>query len=95
MDRFRFRARRGQQVVIETYARSLIPYLADAVPGWFQATLALYDDKGKEVARAEGMVTKKWFTDRLKTIEDQKNNPDPEPKPDPVPDNPYDILVEQ
>jgi hypothetical protein len=22
-------------------ARALIPYLADAVPGWFQATLAL------------------------------------------------------
>jgi len=28
----------------------LIPYLADAVPGWFQATLALYDDKGNELA---------------------------------------------
>jgi hypothetical protein len=28
----------------------LIPYLADAVPGWFQATLALYDAQGREVA---------------------------------------------
>ena len=27
----------------------LIPYLADAVPGWFQATLALYDAAGKEL----------------------------------------------
>ncbi len=53
VDRFRFRAEKGQQLVIETYARSLIPYLADAVPGWFQATLALSDAKGKEVAFAD------------------------------------------
>jgi hypothetical protein len=30
-----------------------VPYLADAVPGWFQATLALYDAEGKEVAFAD------------------------------------------
>jgi len=53
VDRFRFRAQQGQQLVIETQARSLIPYLADAVPGLFQATLALYDTKGKEVAFAD------------------------------------------
>ena len=53
VDRFRFRARRGQQLVIETHARSLIPYLADAVPGWFQATVALYDATGREVAFAD------------------------------------------
>lgn len=53
VDRFRFRARKGQQLVIETHARSLIPYLADAVPGWFQATLALYDAVGNEVAFAD------------------------------------------
>jgi len=52
-DRFRFRAQQGQKLVIETQARSLIPYLADAVPGWFQATLALYDARGKEVAFAD------------------------------------------
>ena len=50
VDRFRFRARHGQRLVIEAQARRLIPYLADAVPGWFQATLALYDARGKEVA---------------------------------------------
>ncbi|MCX7015200.1 MAG: PPC domain-containing protein [Candidatus Sumerlaeota bacterium] len=50
VDRFRFHARRGQRLVMETQARALMPYLADAVPGWFQATLALYDAKGKEVA---------------------------------------------
>ncbi len=53
VDRFRFRARRGQKLVIEAWARHLVPYLADAVPGWFQATLALYDAEGKEVAFAD------------------------------------------
>ena len=53
MDRFRFNARRGQRLVIEAHARGLIPYLADAVPGWFQATVALYDANGKEVAFAD------------------------------------------
>ncbi|MBM3892651.1 MAG: peptidase, partial [Verrucomicrobia bacterium] len=28
----------------------MIPYIADAVPGWFQPVVALYDDSGKEVA---------------------------------------------
>jgi hypothetical protein len=50
VDRFRFHARKGQQLVAVVTARDLIPYLADAVPGWFQATLALYDAKGKELA---------------------------------------------
>lgn len=53
VDRFRFYAIKGQQLVIEVQARSLIPYLADAVPGWFQATLALYDSEDKEVAFAD------------------------------------------
>jgi hypothetical protein len=50
VDRFRFLAHKGQKLVIQANARSLIPYLADAVPGWFQATLTLYDSKGKEIA---------------------------------------------
>ncbi len=53
VDRFRFKARKGQRIVAATGARSLIPYLADAVPGWFQATLALYDAQGREVAFAD------------------------------------------
>jgi len=53
VDRFRFRAKQGQRLVIETHARGLIPYLADAVPGWFQATVALYDARGREVAFAD------------------------------------------
>jgi len=50
VDRFRFQARQGQQLVIVAAARELIPYLADAVPGWFQATLALFDADGQQVA---------------------------------------------
>jgi hypothetical protein len=53
VDRFRFRATQGQPLVIEVQARHLIPYLADAVPGWFQATVALYDAKRREVAFAD------------------------------------------
>lgn len=53
VDRFRFRALKGQKLVIETKARALIPYLADAVPGWFQPTLALYDSKGNEIAYSD------------------------------------------
>jgi hypothetical protein len=50
VDRFSFQARRGQRLVIVAKARELMPYLADAVPGWFQATLALYDAEGHELA---------------------------------------------
>lgn len=50
VDRFCFRAEEGQRLVFETRARHLVPYLADAVPGWFQATLTLYDATDREVA---------------------------------------------
>ncbi len=49
-DRIRFSARKGQRLIIAARARELIPYLADAVPGWFQATLTLVDANGREVA---------------------------------------------
>jgi hypothetical protein len=50
VDRFRLRARKGQQLVVRMQARQLIPYLADAVPGWFQSAMSLYDPNGDEVA---------------------------------------------
>ena len=50
VDRYRFSARKGQQLVVAVSARQLIPYLADAVPGWFQAAVTLYDAQGKELA---------------------------------------------
>jgi hypothetical protein len=50
VDRYRFHATSGQHLVFRTRARALIPYLADAVPGWIQAVLVLYDANGNEVA---------------------------------------------
>ena len=49
-NRYRFEARKGQRLVLTTQGRSLLPYIADAVPGWFQPVLVLYDANGKEVA---------------------------------------------
>jgi hypothetical protein len=53
VDRYRFQAHKGMQLVAAASARELIPYLADAVPGWFQAALALYDAKGREIDHAD------------------------------------------
>ena len=53
VDRYRFQGRKGQHLVVAACARELIPYLPDAVPGWFQAVLALYDAKGHELAYAD------------------------------------------
>ena len=47
---YRFEARKGQRLVISVLARQLIPFVADAVPGWFQPVLAVYDAHGKELA---------------------------------------------
>jgi hypothetical protein len=53
VDRYRFSAVRGQSLVLAISARQLIPYLADAVPGWFEPVLTVYDAKGKELACEE------------------------------------------
>ncbi len=50
VDRWWFSASKGRQLVICVGARSLIPYLADAVPGWFEATATIRDAKGNELA---------------------------------------------
>lgn len=52
-DQYRFQAKRGQHLVIAASARELIPYVSDAVPGWFQAALTLRDAQGKELASAD------------------------------------------
>lgn len=61
IDHFRFEATKGDSIVVDVGARRIIPYLADAVPGWFQAVVALYDEDGNEVAYQD----------------DYKFNPDP------------------
>lgn len=50
VDRYRFKASKGQRLVITANARELIPYVADGVPGWFQAVLRLHDASGNELA---------------------------------------------
>lgn len=61
IDHFRFKVNKGDSIVVDVGARRIIPYLADAVPGWFQAVIALYDEDGNEVAYQD----------------DYKFNPDP------------------
>lgn len=50
LDRFVFKAARGMQLVAAVSAREIVPYLADAVPGWFQAVARITDKAGREVA---------------------------------------------
>ena len=49
VDRFSFKGRKGTRLLINVACRDLMPYLADAVPGWFQGVLVLYDGKGKQL----------------------------------------------
>lgn len=50
VDRWPLQLKGGQKIVIAAQARKLIPYLADAVPGWFQAAVSVVDASGKELA---------------------------------------------
>ncbi len=52
-DEWAFRASKGDQLVVAALARELVPHLADAVPGWFQAVISLCDSAGQEVAYAD------------------------------------------
>jgi hypothetical protein len=53
VDEFSFRAKKNDQVVVTVHARHLVPYLADAVPGWFQAVVSLTNPEGYELAFAD------------------------------------------
>lgn len=50
VDRFTFKARKGAHIVASVAARQLVPYLADAVPGWFQPVISISDARGHELA---------------------------------------------
>jgi hypothetical protein len=50
INRYRFTAKKGQNLVVSVKARELIPYVADAVPGWFQPVVTIHDAFGNEVA---------------------------------------------
>jgi len=45
-DRYRFHAAKGTRLVAAVQARALVPYISDAVPGWFQAAITLRDPAG-------------------------------------------------
>ncbi|MBT3289414.1 MAG: hypothetical protein HN380_18870 [Victivallales bacterium] len=77
VDRIRLRARQGQKLAIRLQARRLIPYLADAVPGWFQAVMSLHAPSGEEVA---------WS-------DDYRFDPDPALFYDVPADGVYDLVV--
>ena len=49
-DYFRFSAKAGQTIVAAVQARTLLPYIADTVPGWLDACLTLYDAGGNELS---------------------------------------------
>lgn len=52
-DRVRFVGKKGWRLIVAVHARALVPYLADAVPGWFQAVTSLRDAQGNELAFAD------------------------------------------
>jgi hypothetical protein len=50
VDRYCFTAKKGQKLVVIVQARELVPFMADAVPGWFQPILVLRNAQKKEVS---------------------------------------------
>lgn len=44
-----FKGIKGQKLVIGVKGRSIVPYMADAVPGWFSPMITLYGPDGKEI----------------------------------------------
>lgn len=53
VDYFTFSGTAGQKIVASVKARLLVPYIADAVPGWFQPVLRIIDSQGREVAYSD------------------------------------------
>ncbi len=60
-DYFRFTVAAGDTLVCRVESRSILPYIPDAVPGWLDACLTLYDPDGAQVA----------------TVDDYRLDPDP------------------
>jgi hypothetical protein len=53
LDRYLFPARKGEHLVFAAQTRTLIPFMADAVPGWFQANLTLRGPNGEQIASSD------------------------------------------
>lgn len=52
-DTYRFTAKSGQTIVCEVHGQRLLPFIADAVAGWLQAELTLYDADGRELMHVD------------------------------------------
>jgi hypothetical protein len=50
---YRFPAKAGQTIVCDVAARRIVPYIADAVPGWLDAYVVLYDADGRTLAAVD------------------------------------------
>jgi hypothetical protein len=53
LDYYRFTAKAGQKLVIQAEARKILPFIADAVPGWTDACLTLYEAGGRQLASVD------------------------------------------
>lgn len=53
VDYFSFYGRKGDTMVAAVKGRALVPYIADAVPGWFQPVIKIMDSNGREVAYSD------------------------------------------
>lgn len=53
VDKYFLRLEEGQNLVCSVIGRELCPYLGDAVPGFFNPVLRLYNSQGREVAFAD------------------------------------------
>ncbi|MDO5581868.1 MAG: PPC domain-containing protein [Planctomycetia bacterium] len=53
IDRIPLKLVEGQQLILDMKARSLQPFIANAVPGWFTGLMNLFDPEGKEIKSAD------------------------------------------
>lgn len=50
VDEFKLQLKKGVRFTFEMFARELMPYQGDAVPGFFNPVMRLYDPDGREIA---------------------------------------------
>lgn len=77
VDRFKITLKKGVSYCFKAYARTLLPFIGDAVPGHFQAVLRMLDAEGNELAFVDD-----WYF-----------NPDPILFFTPESDGPYTLEV--
>lgn len=56
-DYYRFSGKANQTLICAVEGRSILPFIADAVPGWLDACLTLYDAQGKQIASVDDTPT--------------------------------------